>query len=131
MPRYYFNLKDRCGFISDTDGTELHDEAAAQRHAGQVARELMRHREAERRSWRVQVCDTEHRVLCEVLFADVDDSLDHLAPQLKASVKDVYAKTGRVADTINDVRATINQLKGTLARADGLPWLATLHGRRL
>jgi len=36
-----------------------------------------------------------------------------------------------VADTINDVRATINQLKGTLARADGLPWLATLHGRRL
>jgi hypothetical protein len=131
MSLYYFNLKQRDGTVPDGDGTDLADDTAARAHACAVAGELMRHREAQRRAWRLQICDAERRLLFELLFADVDASLDHLSPDLKASVREFYVKTGGMNDTINDVRATLHQLKGTLARADGLPWLAAIDGRRL
>jgi len=131
MSLYYFNLKHRDGSVPDGEGTDLADHDAARAHARAVARELMRHREAQRRAWRLQICDAERRPLFELLFVDVDPLLDHLSPDLKASLREVYVKTGGMNDTIADVRVTIHQLKGTLARADGLPWLAAIDGRRL
>jgi hypothetical protein len=131
MSLYYFNLKYRDGVVPDCDGTDLTDDAAAQLHARIVAGELMRHREAQRRIWRLQICDAGRRPLFELLFADVDSSLDHLSPELKATLKDFFLKTGVMNDSIHDVRATLYQLRGTLARADGMPWLAALDGKRL
>jgi len=131
MPRYYFNLKDRAGFVPDLEGTDLTDAGAARTYAAEIVRELLRHREAERRSCRLEVCDADHKPLFEVLFADLDDTLNHLSPELKANLKGVYRNAGRMNDTINDVRATLHQLKGTLARADHMPWLAAIDGRRL
>jgi hypothetical protein len=131
MPLYYFNLNHRDGTTPDCDGTDLPDDAAAGLHAGAVARELLRHREAKRRSWCLQVCDAARAPLFELLFADVDPSLDHLSPELKASLNDVSLKASRMNDSIKDVRASIHQLRGTLACADGLPWLAAINGKRL
>jgi hypothetical protein len=131
MSLYYFNLKHRDGLVPDCDGTDLTDDAGAQVHARAVARELMRHREAQRRSWRLQICDAERTPLFELLFADVDQSLECLSPELRATLKDLYLKSSGMNDSILDVRATLYQLRGTLARADGLPWLAALDGKRL
>jgi uncharacterized protein DUF6894 len=131
MPLYYFNLNHRDGISPDCDGSDLPDEPSARAHAGAVVCELMRNREAQRRSWRLQVCDAQHAPLFEVLFADLDASLDHLSPELRASMRDVSLKAGDMRDRIRDVRATLHQLNGTLARADGLPWLAAMDGRRL
>jgi hypothetical protein len=131
MSLYFFNLKHRDGTVPDADGTDLPDDAAARLHASAVARELLRHHEVQRRAWRLQICSAERAVLFELLFADVDTLLDHLRPELKASMRELYVKTGGMNDTIADVRATLHQLRGTLARADGLPWLAAVDGRRL
>ena len=131
MPRYYFNLKHRAGLVPDPEGTDLSDANAARTYAAEVVRELLRHREAERRTCRLQVCDADHKPLFEVLFADFDDTLNHLSPELKANLKGVYLNAGRMNDTIDEVRATLHQLKGTLARADRLPRLVSIDGRRL
>src|SRR5262249_3655050 len=126
MPLYFFNLKDGRGIVPDPQGIELPDEGSAQAYAREVARELLRNREAARRSWRLQVCDSAHEALFEILFADADQSLDYLPPELKASLKEVYVKTGSLADTISDVRATVHQLKGTLSNVDRSPRLAAI-----
>jgi len=131
MPRYYFNLKDGRGLVRDFEGTELPDEGSIRAHAIDVARQLMRNREDARRSWRLQVWDCEHRIVFELLFADADRSLDHLSSELKASLMEMYAKTGGLTDTITDMRTTLYQLKGTLARVDRAPWLAAIDGRRI
>lgn len=45
MPMYYFHLRNG-ETITDVDGTDLADEAAARAHAAGVARELMFRRES-------------------------------------------------------------------------------------
>ena len=129
MPHYYFNLKKRDGVLLDTDGMDLPDEAAARKHAHQVMRELMHNANVRTRACRLAVMDQDRRPCFELLFASYDDSMAHLAPELRSSIEMVCHRNASLTDAIVDVRTTIRQLKSTLARSDGRPYVAAENGR--
>lgn len=131
MARYYFDLVDSHGRVLDPDGTELLNEASAREHAAVVARELMRHREFRTRHWRLFVSDGERLPCFTILFATVDDSLAHLSPALRESFETLSEKKASLNTAIHDVRQSIYQVRATLARADGAPYLASVSGVRL
>lgn len=131
MARYYFNLKNGRSTIPDPDGTDLADDAAAREHAVVVAREAMRNNEARTRNWRIQVCGGDRKPRFEVLFAAVDDSLDHLPNHIRRSVEDVSRNFASLTDTIQDIRMTMLQVRTTLARSEAGPHLMVLNGTRL
>jgi hypothetical protein len=55
----------------------------------------------------------------------------HLAPELRTSVESYYSKAASLADAINDLRFTLLQVKGTIAKANRAPYLAAIEGVRL
>jgi len=128
MPTYYFHLNGQHGRVLDPEGVELLDQAHAREYARQVALELMHGREAKTRSWRLEVLDTSKTPIFELLFASVDPLLARLPPNLRTSVEQVSAQTGHVRDAIIDVRNSLHRLRGTLAKANGEPYLAVLDG---
>jgi hypothetical protein len=131
MPKYFFNLKHQGNIIHDLEGAELPDDAAAMAHARMVAAELMRHREPRMRGARLQVCDDD-RIRCfDLLFASVDESIAHLAPELRTSVEVYYGNAASLTDAINDIRFTLLQVKGTIAKSNQAPYIAAIEGVRL
>ena len=131
MPTYYFNLKAPQGRYPDPSGTELPNDARAKEHARLVALELMHRREVRTRSWRLEVCDASRAPIFELLFATVDPLLAELPPSFRSTVEQVSARTGSVVDAIVDVRNSLHQLRGTLAKCNGEPYLAALDGTPL
>jgi hypothetical protein len=129
MPHYFFHLRTPRGTVRDLDGLELPDEDAAWDHAQTVARELLRQREVKRRSWQIVVCDQEQRRCSNLLFATIDDSMDHLAPDLRYTIEGVCARTAALNETFETVRLSALQLKATLAQFDGAPYLVVTNGR--
>jgi hypothetical protein len=128
MPLYFFNLKTGEGTIRDPDGTDLPNEQAAWEHARLVACELMQHRQPQTNSWRIDVRDSVGRQCVDLLFASVDDSINHLRPELRSSVENLCAKSAALNETIHAVRSTLSQVMGTIARSEGGPYLAALDG---
>lgn len=78
MPIFHFNLKADNATYVDPVGTDLRDEREALDHARQVARELMRCQELRTRSWRLQICDAEHKPCIELPFAGIDPATAHV-----------------------------------------------------
>jgi hypothetical protein len=128
MPIYFFNLKTAEDTIGDPDGTDLPNDSAACEHAQLVARELMQHRQLKTRSWRMDVCDGEREHCVDLLFASVDDSIDHLSPELRSSVEELCAKSSSLCETIRAIRLTVAQVRGTIARSEGALYVATING---
>ena len=126
MPIYHFHLVTLDGRVLDLKGTDLPNEASAREHACQVARELMRHREPQTRSWRVEVTDSARQPSFELLFASVDSTIDHLTPELRASVEHVCYQSASLSETIRTVKNSLVMARATLARAEGRPYLAVL-----
>jgi len=131
MTTYYFNLKGHHGRYVDPLGTELPDLAQAKDHARQVARELMHRRELKTRSWRLEICDAQRMPVFELLFATVDPKLAELPPTLRTRVEELSARTGAMVDAIVDLRDTLHQLRGSLARSNRELYLAALDGTGL
>jgi hypothetical protein len=129
MPRYYFNLKRREDTIVDSDGIDLPDEAAAREHALQVMSELRRNTNVRTRAWRMAVMDQNRQFRFELLFASYDDSIAHLAPELRSSVEMICRRNASLTDAIIGVRTTLLQIKGTLARSERRPYVAAENGR--
>jgi hypothetical protein len=130
MPRYFFNLRTKDGCVRDREGTFLADEASARAHASAVARELMQHRQARTRYWRLDVCD-EEKPCFDLLFARIDDSMSHLDPELRRSIESVSATAASLSETIAAVGVSLMQIKATLARTEGAPYLAAIDGVRI
>lgn len=129
MPRYYFNLKRRGGTLVDTDGTDLPHEAAAREHALHVMSELMRNANVRTRAWRLAVMNQDRQSCFELFFASYDDSMAHLTPELRLSVELVCRRHALLTDAIVDVRTTMLQIRGTLARSERRPYVAADNGR--
>ncbi len=128
MPIYFFNLKTANGDIRDPEGAELADESAARDLARQVARELMKRREPETRSWRIDVRDGQGHHCFEVLFASVDDSITALEPELRGLIENLHRKQASLIDAIAAVRLSVRQIQGAIARSKNKPFLASLDG---
>lgn len=133
MPLYYFRLKSRGEVIHDLDGIDLPDQDAARVYAVAVARELMRHREPSARSWRLEVCDDYLIPSFEILFAEVDDTMAHLAPEYRKSIEIIARRSASLDDAFSEVRASMLDVRETLARADDViaATSKTGAGRRL
>jgi hypothetical protein len=129
MPRYYFSLKRRDGTLVDPDGLDLPDQATAREHALQVIDELMRNANVRTRGWRLAVLDQDRQSCFELLFASYDDSMAHLSPEFRSSVEMAYRRHASLTDAIVDVRTTLLQIRGTLARSDRKPYIAAEDGR--
>jgi hypothetical protein len=125
MPIYFFDLKTPEGTIRDPVGMDLPDESSAREHARRVACELMQHRQPRTRSWRIDVRDGEGRRCLDVLFASVDESIGGLPPELRSSIENLHAKHASLSDAI---RLTIFEVKGTIARSEGAPYVAAVNG---
>ena len=124
---FYFVLKAKGQTIPDIEGQELADRAAARLHALTVARQLMRGREGQTHHWRIQVCDDYLRPLFDVFFAEACDSLE-CHPQLQQSIGQAARTAAGFSDAVDEMRATLNDISETLARADQV--LAAIPGIR-
>jgi hypothetical protein len=75
MPMFYFNVHDSDVLMSDDEGTDLPDVAAAREHATVVAKEIMFRRDQmmdrDWSRWKMSVHDDEGSELLEFTFSDV------------------------------------------------------------
>jgi hypothetical protein len=125
---FYFVLKTPRQTIPDPDGQEMADTTAARLHAVAVAQQLMQHREADTRGWRIQVCDDYLHPLFEVLFAEVDESFAGFPIHVQASIEDVVRTAASLNDAIYNMQTTLSDVRQTLGRADRI--LAAISGYR-
>jgi hypothetical protein len=128
MPMYFFNLKTTNANIRDPYGTELHDEEAAWELARQTACELMKRRESQTRSWRIDVRNSDGLQCFELLFATVDETIMVLEPELRGLIENLHRKQASLTDAIAAVQLSLLQIQGTIARSKGKPYLAALDG---
>jgi hypothetical protein len=131
MPTYTFKLQDGCGGVEDETGVTLPDDDRAIRYAYDVVHELMRCRELETRSWCLDVYEGSKVdiPICEIPFASVDPSLDHLAPKLRTMVEAAAERMGGLREVIHSVRGTVEESRALVARARGKPYLASRFGK--
>jgi hypothetical protein len=128
MPVYTFKLRDGSGDIEDATGVEFRHQYSAIRYAHDVVHELMKSRELETRCWRLEVYEG-GSLVCEIPFASVDPSLDHLVPKLRTMVEGLSERKRRLGDVIHSVKATIQESQALVARARGKPYLASRFGK--
>jgi hypothetical protein len=131
MPLFYFNLHDAKRLIADLEGTELPDENAARDHAAVVAREIMRNNSARTLAWRLRVADAEHRHRFDLLFASIAPDLEQYTPEFRQLVERKSHNIATLADSVLEVRHSLRQMRAMLARADRVPYLAYVNGRRV
>jgi len=131
MPRFHFNLHDGYGVHPDLDGTLLPNVEAAYEYGVAVAHELMRHREARARYWKLDVCDAAGEVLAEVDFAQIDQTLDYVPVHVRESMVHLGRTMRTMAETIAQCRMTILQSKALMAQTEGRPYVVAEKGRRI
>lgn len=129
MPTYTFELHDRAGGSRDEAGVLLRDRDRAFHYACDVVRELMRGRELETRSWRLDVHESGQGQVFGLAFADHDPTLDHLTPHLRTMVERICAKRGAFADALHMAKATVRESRALVARSRGKPYVATVLGK--
>ena len=119
MPNYTFELRDGSGGIDDETGVSLADGADALHYAQDVVHELMRSREAQTRTWRLDVYDEAGECVIELPFASVDPTLDHLRPELRAMVEKFCDRRRSVDEMIYIARNTVSESQALVARSRG------------
>jgi len=131
MAVYTFRVRDGRGDAEDTTGVELPDRDGAVRYAREVVHELMRSRELETRSWCLEIYENGdgERPICEIPFASVDPSLDHLTPKLRIMVESMSERKRLLSDVIHNVKGTIQESRALVARSRGRPYLASQFGK--
>ena len=130
MPNYRFALRDGQGDIDDESAVALADEADALRYARTVVHELMRSREAQTRTWRLDVYDEAGECLIALPFASLDPTLDHLRPELRTLVEKYCDRRRAVGETIHSVGTTVRESQALLAQSRGKLYVAARSGRK-
>ena len=130
MPTYTFRLLDDSGGVADDLGLGLPDTKAAYSYARDVALELMDHREATTRSWRLDVYEVGSEKVFEILFASIDETLNHLKPDNRKLVEMTAMRRRLLQDTLHATWITCRESQALLARSQGKLYLAAVHGRK-
>ena len=130
MPTYTFRLLDDGGGVADDLGLGLPDTKAAYSYARDVALELMDHREATTRSWRLDVYENGAEKVFEILFASVDETLNHLKPDNRKLVETTAMRRRLLQDTLDAAWITCRETQALLARSRGKLYLAADHGQK-
>lgn len=119
MPVYHFLLKPTWKpALVDRDGEELPDDAAAYEHAVEVARDIMRHREENCRSYRLQVCNENLETRFEILFASIDETLQSLPVDCRNAIIESAHARASLDETMRQVRRQLSDVRETLVAVD-------------
>ena len=70
--------------------------------------------------------DSARRPCFELLFATVDSTIDHLTPELRASVEKLCSRSASLNETIRAVTSSLTMTRATLARIESRPHLVAL-----
>jgi hypothetical protein len=130
MPTYTFKLLDDGSGVTDDLGIRLPNTKAAHGYACDVAHELMDHREEATRSWRLDVYENGAKKLFEILFATIDQTLDHLKPDARKLVEMTATRRRSLQDTYCAAWITCRESQALVARSRGKLYLATDHGEK-
>jgi len=128
VPLYHFVLKTRHDHVPDRDGSEWPNEAAAREEAVLVAHDLMRNQAVKRHAWRIEVCDEDLRPCSELLFAEFDETISHLPPELRDQHIVTSRRIAAFSDAVLTLRRTLVQVSETLSHADTV--VAAVAGKR-
>jgi len=127
MPLYHFTLHDGESAFED-EGVWLANGEQAIEHAHGVARELMHARESQTRGWHIDVLE-DGRQVYRVPFARVDPTLDHLGPQERTTVENLWESIHSAKQIVSAARATVRESRALVQRSRGKPYLATERGQ--
>jgi hypothetical protein len=130
MPVYTFELRDGDRTVEDGSGVHLPDRDRAFQYALDVAQELMSCREAQTRTWRLDVYDSNGGRIFELPFASIDPTLDHLAPEMRTTVERVCDRHRSLREAMAAARVTVRESRALVALSRGRPYLATELGER-
>jgi hypothetical protein len=130
MPAYTFTLLNEGAGVTDDTGLRLPNTKAAYDYACDVALELMDHRETATRFWRLDVYENGAKKLFEILFATIDQTLDHLKPDNRKLVEMTAMRRRSLQDTYRAAWITCRESQALLARSRGKLYLATDHGEK-
>ncbi len=130
MPNYTFEIKDGCGGIEDGAAVALADGTQALQYAQEVVHELMRSREPQTRSWRLDVYDEAGDRVIALPFASVDPTLDHLRPDVRAMVEKFCDRRRSVEEMIFAARNTVCESRALVARSRGKLYVAAQGGTK-
>jgi hypothetical protein len=130
MPTYTFKLLDDGGGVTDDIGLRLPDTKAAYGYACDVAFELMDHREAATRSWRLDVYENGAKKLFGILFATIDETLNHLKPDNRKLVEMTAMRRRLLHDTFHAAWITCRESQALIARSRGKLHLVADRGEK-
>jgi Domain of unknown function (DUF6894) len=116
MPFYRFALHDGESAFED-EGVWLANDEQAIEHAHGVARELMHARESQTRGWHIDVFE-DGRQVYRVPFARIDPTLDHLGPQERTTVENLWESTPQNRSFPQPARPFANRGPSCSARAE-------------
>lgn len=128
MPIYTFALQDDERPIEDESGVWFADRERALDHAYEVVDELMKGRERDTRTWRLEVYEAGTRIE-EIPFARVDHTLDHLKPALRSAVEQSCDTLRSFKEAMAAARMTVRESRALVARSRGTLYLATESGQ--
>jgi len=129
MPTYTFKVLDGCGDVEDEAGVSFPHRDRAIRYARDVVHELMRNREVQTRSWRLDVYENGDGPICTIPFASIDPTLDHVVPKLRTMVEVMFERKRLLSDVLHAVKVTVQESRALVARSRGKPYLASRFGR--
>jgi hypothetical protein len=127
MPNYTFELRDGSDPIEDELGVILTDRMDAYHYARGVVRELMSGREAQTRTWRLDVYENSAERVFEIPFASLDQTLDDLRPELRVIVEGLCECDRTLCEA---VQSALRESRARVARSRGKPYLITNFGKR-
>ena len=130
MPNYTFELRDGSDPIEDDVGVSLTDRQDAYQYARGVVRELMSGREAQTRTWRLDVYENSAERVFAIPFATIDATLDALDPEFRALVERACERNRALREVISDVQTTVQEARALVARSRGKPYLIANLGKR-
>ncbi len=103
---------------------------AAYDYACDVAHQMMDHREAATRSWRLDVYENGAKKVLEVLFATVDETLNHLKSDNRKLVELTARRRRLLHDTFHAAWITCRESQAIVTRSRGKLYLAADHGQK-
>jgi hypothetical protein len=130
MPLYTFELLQGTAPLSDDKGVYLPDRAMALAYGKEVARELMRGREGQTRSWRLDIYEDHRERVFELSFAAIDHTLDHLVPDLRTMVERLCNNYRTWREAVHAAGLTVRESRALVARSRGKPYLAAVAGKQ-
>ncbi len=131
MAGFVFRIENGARCLAAEDGVELPNAAVAKGYAIEVARELMKGDELEKRSWRMDVLDEGRDLVIALPFVRVDPTLDHLRPDLRDLIERLYETRRACEETLlrfDSLELWLRAMRGGLRRR---PCLVARNGQRI